>query len=422
MNKKLRLVFLIIAILFMVALISCNGTVLMLAIPFLIYLGAGIITFPKDIRLDASRAVNSYRCVESTPIAMSIRIQNNGAEISCLKLIEQNYPDGLIPDCKVEQYYSIPSNSEVELNYTFHARRGKYKWQAIKLVVCDPFRLFEKTIELKANAEILVWPNIDNLSNFKYCPKPNIRTAGPYLSGLPGSGIDFWGVRDYVQGDSLRSIYWKKAAKSINQFYTKVYEREEMADVGLLIDARALTNRSHGNKELIEYSIHAAALVAKKLLSVGNRVSLLILNDKLVRVFPGYGKGQLYRIVDQLAACSTGDRVSFETLRHLPVRLFPSRSTIVLFSPLTQKDLSSITRYHSEGYQMLVISPDSALSELSSDMLTTYDSLAIRAAAIEREILLYQIKKAGIQVINWDIRQPMITLLQALQLARVMKK
>ena len=76
---------------------------------------------------------------------------------------------------------------------------------------------------------------------------------------------------------------------------------------------------------------------------------MLVLSDRLVRVFPGYGKRQLVRILDQLAGYNLGERVTFETLKYLPVRLFPSHSVIVIISSLRTQDFDTIARLWAEG-------------------------------------------------------------------------
>ena len=261
-------------------------------------------------------------------------------------------------DGSLEQRFTIHSNEKVELRYTFNAPRGRYQWSNVRLTASDPFGLFEKTLELPAEAHTLVLPEPHKLDRIKFRPRPNIRAAGPNLSRLPGSGIDFWGVREYHPGDFLRAIHWRLAARHPRSFYSKEFEREEMADIGILLDARLAANPYHGADNLFEYSVQAAAALAKNFLSAGNRVSMLVLSDRLVRVFPGYGKRQLVRILDQLAGCTLGERVTFETLKYLPVRLFPSHSVIVIISSLLTQDFDTIARLRAEGYQLLLVSPN----------------------------------------------------------------
>jgi len=214
---------------------------------------------------------------------------------------------------------------------------------------------------------------------------------------MAGSGIDFWGVRQYHPGDSLRLLNWRKTARHPQRFFSKEFEREEMADIGLLLDARAVTNQYFGTENLFEYSIHATATLAKYFLSSGNRVSMLILSDNLVRIFPGYGKRQLVQILDQLAGCSLGERVTLETLKYLPGRLFPNLSVIVIISPLQLQDFSTIARLHTKRYQLLLLRPSPSKSFLMDYSKSTLDSFAIRASNLERAVLFRRLQQIGIR-------------------------
>jgi uncharacterized protein (DUF58 family) len=140
---------------------------------------------------------------------------------------------------------------------------------------------------------------------------------------------------------------------------------------------------------------------------------MLVLSDRLVRVFPGYGKRQLTRILDQLAGCTLGENITLGALKYLPVKLFPSHSVIVFISALTPGDFSTIARLHAEGYQVLVICPDPTEKLLKDRSESSLDTLAIRTVNLEKELLLRRFQQIGIQVIDWNINQPLIQTLRA---------
>jgi len=418
MNTKLNSILLIVMGSFLAALISRNGTLALIAIPFLVYISIGLFLSPGNIQLTALRSFSTLRGNESEWIKAFLIIENNGPVIHRLQLIEPFQPNMRLVEGSLLRTFSISSGEKVETHYSFQLPRGRYTWKTINLVASDPFGLFVKRIVIPVESHILILPRQFKIHRFKFHPKPTVRATGPYLSRMAGPGIDFWGVREYHPGDSLRLIYWRKTARYPQSFFSKEFEREEMADIGLLLDARAVTNQYLDSEALFEYSVQAAATLAKYFLSSGNRVSILTLSDRLVRIFPGYGKRQLIQILDQLASCKIGERVTLETLKYLPVKLFPSHSVIVVISPLRPQDFSTITRLHAEGYQLLLLSPNSGKNTLIDRSKISIDSLAIRAANLERAVLLQRFQKIGIQVIDWNVDQ---SLVQTLQSAHFMK-
>ena len=325
----------------------------------MVYLGIALVNSPGNIQLQASRRLSSFRSKEDAPNRMLITIENPGTPIHRVQLSETTRPKIDLVDGSLEQRFTIPSNEKVELHYTFNAPRGRYKWSKVRLTASDPFGLFEKTLELPAEAHTLVLPEPHKLDRIKFRLRPNIRAAGPNLSRLPGSGIDFWGVREYHPGNSLRAIHWRLAARHPRSFYSKEFEREEMADIGILLDARLAANPYHGADNLFEFSVQAAAALGKEF-SLRGEPCLHAGAERPI----GARLSRVRKTADWCAswinwqAATSGERVTFETLKYLPVRLFPSRSVIVIVSSLRSQDFDTIARLRAEGYQLLLVSPN----------------------------------------------------------------
>ena len=347
------------------------------------------------------------RNAPNKPITVKVLLENQGETIPRIRICEDILPKMRVLEGSVDYDFSIAGKSEIEIFYTFQAPRGQYSWQEMKVLASDPFGLLEKTIRIPNAIKTLVLPESGNIKKFTLHLHNTLHTPGPNLSRLPGSGVDFWGVREYQPGDSLRLVDWRRTARNPHHFYSKEYEREEMGDVGIILDGRATINKIDENHDLFEYSIQAAATLAKYFLSIGNRVSLLTLSSKLVQVFPGYGKKQLGRILDQLAACKPAEEISADILKYLPIRLFPSHSMIILVSPLSPNDLESIKRFRAEGYQVLVVSPDPVhyMSKYhAKDHATPF---ALRVTRIERTLLFRKLRQIGAEVLNWEVDKPL---------------
>lgn len=407
MSSKANFILLIISGLLLAALAGRNSGLALMALPFLFYLTAGLLTAPGEVRLRANRSLDKIRCEVGDPIRHSITIENDGPDVPCLKNCEPVPTEFIVSSDLPSRPVALPASETVEMQYHFKAPRGCYEWQAVTLMVSDPFGLFERRCELPAPARVLVLPQTLPLRKFPLRVAHTLRTFGPHLSRLPGAGIDFWGVREYHPGDSLRWIHWRAAARHPRQFFTKQFEREEMANIGLLLDARAITERVEDGSALLEHSIQATASLAKHLLRMGNRISLLVMGERYVRIFPGTGKRQLIQIMDRLAECRPGSKTLFNSLKYLPTRLFPANSTIIVVSPLQTSDFPFITRLRAEGYRVLLVSPDPVSFLASGYPKTSATALAVRAARLERKALLWRIRQLGVEVVDWPVNQPL---------------
>lgn len=401
MTFKLRLILLIILGLMLAAMISKKSVFVWITLPLLLYLLTGLMTFPRKICLSANRIVSHRRYKAGDIISITLVIENNGGEIPSLQIHESIKPQIQLVNKSNEKYRNLKFNEKTEFIYTFKAPRGKYYWDKIQVSVYDPLNLFEQIIELPAKGEVVVLPDEILEQSLKIKPRYTLKSPGLYQSNQPGSGVNFLGIREYLPGDSLRSIHWRLSARHPRQLFSKEFERDAIADVGLIVDGSAAMNLQAGNEYLFESSVRIAATIAKNIISDGNRLSLLIMGDRLYRVFPGTGKQQLARVLNQLAESKPGENVTLATINYLPVKLFPSHALIFIISPLSEKDVSVIFRLVANGYQVNLVSPDPV--EFVSK--SACHPLAVRAAALERISLLRKVQKMGVNVLNWTLEE-----------------
>jgi uncharacterized protein (DUF58 family) len=176
--------------------------------------------------------------------------------------------------------------------------------------------------------------------------------------------------------------------------------------VGIVLDGRLGTNLFPHNHSLFEHSVQAAAALADALLAQGNRVGMLVYASYLQWTLPGYGKVQRERILHALAHAQAGGSEVFSNLEHLPTRLFPSESQIILVSPLIEDDLSPLVQLRAQGYQVMVVSPNPVKFELAHLPKNQNVELAGRVIRMERMLFLQKVQRAGIQVLDWDVSEP----------------
>jgi len=409
MNKKTFLLVFILCGLFIAALVARNGNLLLLAMPFLVYLLVGLIQAPGELTLISERTMDKASIVAEQAVDARVFIKNSGKGLANLHLKDTLYPSMIVLEGQEWQRLSLGAGETTELNYRFTVGRGVYSWKSVHAGASDPFGLFDLEYEIPAFGEILVLPAPMKTRAAMLKPRFTLHAPGPNPARLAGSGTDFWGIREYRPGDSLRQLNWRLKARHPQKMFTNEYEREEIADFGLILDTRKFSNADAMEEALFEYSVSAAASLSESFLKNGNRVSLLVYGRPINTVFPGYGKKHLNILLRILAQAKLGAYVPFNYLEYFPARLFPTRSVIVIFSTVHPRDLDVYTRLRAYGYEVLLISPDPveyAARLLPSSELNT---LAFRAARIERVVLLKRLLKLGVKVVDWQINNPLET-------------
>lgn len=398
------LVSALVYLLVLAGLATLQGGLLLLALPLALYLAAGLFYGPQAPALEARRSLSPNRISPGSLVEVHVQIQNQGGAIEEL-FVEDQLPAGLE---RVEGASSLLTGlapgETVELRYTVRGRRGSYTFREVRASAVDRLGIFRRQASLTAAGQLFILPHAPRLPRVAIRPRQTRVYSGQIPSRQSGVGVEFYGVRGYQPGDSLRRINWKSSARHPDELFSNEFEQERVADVGLILDARRRTDIVTPRGALFEHGVSAMAALAQALLNDGNRVGLLVYGGFLDWTFPGYGKIQGERILQALARAATGESLVFDRLENLPRRIFPSGSQIVLVSPLLEDDLPILVRLRANGYQVLVVSPDPVSFAAAGDGQVS--PLAVRLARMERDLLLARLRHAGVQTLSWEVSAP----------------
>lgn len=391
-------------------LILINGTLLALTIPLMLYLGFGLIYGPERVNLNLRHTVAHERVVLGTRIPVKLTVTNEGETIEELQLFDYIPPGLRVVEGDISLIGLFEKGDSAELTFTVDGERGLYEFRNAEIWAADSMSLMRRHqyLRMKDGVSLSVIPPLQRITAPLIRPRSTRTFAGYIPAHKGGSGIDFFGVREYQQGDSMRHINWKANARRPGTFFTNEFELERVADVGIILDGRMRSLGRADDTTLFDAAVPATAAIAGAFLTAGNRVSLLIYGQFINWTVPGYGKVQRERILYALARARVGDSQVFNKLQNLPVRLFPPKSQIVMVSPLLPDDLTLLHAMRSYGYSVLVISPDPITHELT--LLDTDDgavALGARLARVNRALLFRKLRQAGVRVVNWDVRQPL---------------
>jgi|688.fasta_scaffold02929_12 uncharacterized protein (DUF58 family) len=109
--------------------------------------------------------------------------------------------------------------------------------------------------------------------------------AGIYRSAFKGKGMEFEEVREYQQGDDIRSIDWSVTAR-MNHPYVKVFREERELTVWLLIDLSASSRYGSKNKLKLDLICEISALIAFSAIKNNDRVGMILFTDKVEHYYP----------------------------------------------------------------------------------------------------------------------------------------
>ena len=112
-------------------------------------------------------------------------------------------------------------------------RRGLAQVKALDSYTRYPFGLFFKKRRLRMESEVVVYPQLlpEAVLRERFHPVTGELTA----ANRPGSGTEIHSFREFVRGDSLRHVYWKKSA-SLGRWIMKQTELEAARAVHIAVD------------------------------------------------------------------------------------------------------------------------------------------------------------------------------------------
>jgi uncharacterized protein (DUF58 family) len=389
-----------------------DATVAALALPPLVYLVVGALLRPSRIDLAIEGRTTPSLAMPGELISVEIGVQNRGGRLEEVEL-EDTVPPGLsLTRGASRSLGSLGSGAVARLAYQMVAQTGLRFFPGARAVARDPFGLFESVRFLAAERSLLVRPTVRKLRRLYLRPSRVGALAGPYSARVGGSGTEFFGIRGYAPGDPWRWIDWKHSARFPGRLFTKVFEQERMAEIGLILDARAGANVEGGPPSAFPYSVQAAASLADLLLQQGNRVGLLVYGGHLDWTLALSGKVQRERILRALARASLGHSQVFEQLRNLPSRLFPPDTQLILLSPLLRGDVTDLIGLRARHFPLLVISPDQVGLEARFLDGGASTATALRLARVEQAAVSRRLAQAGIVRVLWDTLLPFEELIE----------
>jgi uncharacterized protein (DUF58 family) len=403
MARRAFLLIILAYILALAGLATLRGELLALALPLVLYLMVGFWRAPGDIRLEIERTLECERTAPDAPVRVILTVHNRAADLEELS-IEDTLPGGLqVLDGSNRHMLSLPSGGSFSWTYSVSGKRGYYAFSAVEVGACDLFGLVHFSRSFPVGGQLFILPSAARIRHISIRPRRTNVYSGTIPARLGGAGVEFFGVREYERGDPPAWINWNISARHPQKLFSNEFEQERVADVGIVLDGRLRTNLMRAGHSLFEYSVQAAASLADTFLAQGNRVGMLLYGHYLHWTYPGYGKIQRERILQTLARAETGESLVFADLGHIPTRLFPAHSQIVLVSPLGSGDYEMLLQLRARGYQVMVVSPDPVAFELAYLSNRPEVTLAGRIVHLERSMLLQKLRHAGVQALDWDV-------------------
>ena len=357
------------------------------------------------------RETSSDNIFEDGDMNVRFIVKNQGLGIGFVEIYDKLPPQARIT--KGSNYTLLYMRPWQEVSFEYSLKlplRGHYHLGPVKLRVKDAFDLFYNEKSEESLHSFSVFPQIEVLEEQIIKSRAPKLLSGAMPLNVIGAGTEFYSLREFVPGDSLRSVNWKALAKKGKMMVNETV-REDVMDVILLVDAREVSAVGGGKDTPLEMSCRAAATYAKQLLDERNNVALMVYGDTVERVDLDRGEHHLFKILTSLSSARPKGNLKLEIVLKDTLPYIPSGSPIILFSSLDDDHTISeaFTNTISRGYTITTVSPSSLDFE---ERMKRIPAQPLLIARIERDNLISEIRSFGMQVGDWKSHEAVNTALQ----------
>jgi len=179
----------------------------------------------------------------------------------------------------------------------FPLRRGLFELNRYQLSTSFPFGFIKRAIDNKRRDAILVLPAIGTMSRELMRRFKSAQSSGMNVRPRSGGDDEFFGVREYRNGENPRRIYWKRSAGA-GPLVVKDMTKVAPPKVVVMVDTYRIEKTAEAYAA-VEKAIAAAATIIDTCLAADLTVGLAVWSDGWVSVEPGRGKRHR---VDMLAS------------------------------------------------------------------------------------------------------------------------
>lgn len=250
------------------------------------------------------------RAQVNRPHLVEIEVFNHKRRVPSYAIEIEDLREGQPADKRCFFLKISPRSAQVAAYRRTPARRGRDHHIGFRVATRFPFGLFEKSRELRAGGELIIYPAVDPV---RLPPEGGGAKLGAGGALGRGVGDEILGVRPMREGDDPRDIYWRKSTVS-NQMVLRERARDTRRDVEYVLDS-LYSGGEPGEEwsERFEQRIRDIASRAVAHLKRGDTVTVSTTSNERVRANPTVGADPALRFLALLEPSRRHDEAADAT-------------------------------------------------------------------------------------------------------------
>lgn len=268
---------------------------------------------------------------DDNPVQLKLR---NESRFQLFFELNEGFPD--FAQERIKQFNGkLASGTDLELKYNlFPTARGKYSFNDAYLFLKSFISLVERRVIYKNEDFFHVYPSVLQMKKYELLVFQQQKTS----SGIKrirrlGNAKEFEQIRNYVQGDELKTINWKATSRKM-ELMVNQYQDEKSQHVYCIIDKSRTMQLEFEGLSLLDYAINSSLVFANICLLKGDKFGLFSFSDKVGTQIPAdRNSSQMKMVMDALYNQKTKFKdANFELMQSTIRQKIKTRSMLLFFT------------------------------------------------------------------------------------------
>jgi uncharacterized protein (DUF58 family) len=306
---------------------------------------------------------------------------------------------------------SLIRGAKNQFNYSVRpVDRGEYVFGNLILFASSPLRIIMRKFVFQKDQMVPVYPSIIQMQQYDFLAISNrLSMLGLKKIRRIGHTQEFEQIKEYVQGDDVRTLNWKATAKQ-NQLMVNQYQDEKSQPVYSIIDTGRVMKMPFNNLKLLDYAINSCLAFSNVALKRNDKTGLIGFSKELSTYVPAIQKPtHLNTILEQLYNIDTNFTDSdFGVLYGHIKRKINHRSLLLLYTNF--EHISSLKRQipyflalAKKHVLVVIFFENSELEKLiatdAEDLQSIYHKTIAEKFSLDKVLMQKELQKYGIQSI-----------------------
>jgi uncharacterized protein (DUF58 family) len=288
--------------------------------------------------------------------------------------------------------------------------RGVYRFHYINVFVTTLLGLVERRLIFPQEQEVAVYPSIIQMKKYELRAMRQIaHETGIKKMRRIGHSYEFEQIKNYAQGDDIRSINWKASGRHgalrVNQ-----YEDERSQQVYCIVDKSRVMRMPFEGLSLMDYAINTTLAISNIILKKKDKAGLLSFSDVIGATLKAErDSGRLRRILEALyLEKERSGEANYELLYEAVRRMISVRSLLLLFTNFEsryalERALPTLRRLNKSHLLVVIFFENTEIRRLAQEQVQrtedVYRQTVARRFLQEKKEMVSMLRHYGIQAI-----------------------